>query len=108
MPIDDKNVIDLVSINSEGKAVLTISDHLEWNGENDHLLILQDKVNSYVDVLQNGQIYESYPEAKGRGFVIQLVMKCLPDENGRKFLDIITKFLKDNGYEFNFYQLDEG
>lgn len=107
MAVDDKNVIDLVSINPEGKAVLTISDHLEWNIENGHLLILQDKINSYVDVIVSGQLYESYPEAKNRDFVIQLVMKYLPNEDGRKFLDIINKFLEDNGYEFNFYQLDK-
>lgn len=46
MAVDDKNVIDIVSMNPEGKAVLTISDHLEWDTENNHLLILQDKINS--------------------------------------------------------------
>ena len=107
MAVDNKNVIDLVSINPEGKSVLTISDHLEWNTKNDHLLILQDKINSYVDVLESGQIYDSYPEAKNKDFIIQLVMKYLPDKDGRKFLDIITRFLNDNDYEFNFYQLDE-
>lgn len=84
MGVDDKNVIDIVSMNPEGKAVLTISDHLEWGTENDHLLILQDKINSYVDVLESGQIYEIYPELKSMDFVIQLVMKYLPDEDGRK------------------------
>lgn len=107
MAVDDKNVIDIISINPEGKAVLTISDHLEWDTENNHLLILQDKINSYVDVLESGQIYDIYPDLENKEFIIQLVMRCLPDEDGREFLDIITKFLKDNGYEFNFYQIDE-
>jgi hypothetical protein len=53
MAVDDKNVIDLVSISPEGKVVLTISDHLEWNTENDHLLILQDKINLYLGVLES-------------------------------------------------------
>lgn len=106
MAVDDKNVIDIVSVNPGGKAVLTISDHLEWDTDNNHLLILQDKINSYVDLLQSGRIYEIYPDLKNRNFVIQLVMKYLPNEDGRKFLDIVTKFLKDNSFEFNFYQLD--
>lgn len=33
MSVDNKNVIDIVSIDKEGNANLTISDHLEWDKE---------------------------------------------------------------------------
>lgn len=105
MAVDNKNVIDAISTNPEGKVVLTISDHLPWDIENNHLAILQDKINSYLDVLENGQIYESYPDAKNKNFVIQLVMKYTPNKDARKFLDIISDFLDKNGYSFNYYQL---
>lgn len=105
MAVDNKNVIDLISINPDGNAVLTISDHLEWDTENYHLSILQEKINSYLDGLESGQIYESYPDAKNKDFVIQVVMKHQPNQDGKKFLDMTTNFLADHGYEFKYYQL---
>jgi hypothetical protein len=43
MAIDNPNVIDFISISSENKVALTISDHFEWNEEDEHLLLLQNK-----------------------------------------------------------------
>lgn len=44
MSIENLNVIDVVSIDKNENVVLTISDHLEWDEENNHLLLLQDKI----------------------------------------------------------------
>jgi hypothetical protein len=46
--VEDKNVIDVLSIDNEEKAILTISDQLKWDEANKHLLILQDKINKYI------------------------------------------------------------
>jgi len=62
MSVEEKNKIDIITTNKEGILVLTISDHLEWDDENEHLLILQDKINSYVDFIESGQMAESYPD----------------------------------------------
>lgn len=66
MSVEDKNKIDAISTNKEDVVVLTISDHLEWDFDNEHLLLLQHKIDSYFDVLESGQIYESYPSAVGK------------------------------------------
>ena len=44
MSVEILNVIDFVSSDKNGNVVLTISDHLEWDEENNHLLLLQDKI----------------------------------------------------------------
>jgi len=44
MSIENVSVIDVVSIDKNGDAVLTIADHLEWDDENTHLLKLQNKM----------------------------------------------------------------
>jgi hypothetical protein len=44
MSIDNNEVIDIVSIDSEGIAVLAITDYLPWDIGNEHLLLLQDKI----------------------------------------------------------------
>ncbi len=36
MAVDNLEVIDFVSVNSDGQVVLTISDHLNW-GSKEHL-----------------------------------------------------------------------
>lgn len=107
MSVEDKNKIDAISTNKENQVVLTISDHLEWNENNEHLIILQDKVNSYMDFLESGQIYESYPSAVGKKIMIQIVFKFLPNRKGEEFIGKVEEIIKANGYNFNFYQLVE-
>lgn len=107
MSVEDKNKIDAISTNKQSQVVLTISDHLEWNDNNEHLIILQDKVNSYMDFVESGQIYESYPSAVGKNIIIQIVFKFLPNKKGEEFLGKIEKIIKENSYDFNYYQLEE-
>lgn len=107
MSVEDKNKIDAISTNKENTIVLTISDHLEWNDNNGHLVVLQDKVNSYLDFLESGQVYESYPSAKDKRIMIQIVFKFLPNKKGEEFIGKIEEIIKTNGYDFNFYQLEE-
>ena len=107
MSVEDKNKIDAISTNKENVVVLTISDHLEWDDNNEHLLILQDKINSYFDVLESGQIYDSYPSAIGKKIMIQIVFKFLPNKTGEEFIRRVEEFIKENGYDFNYYQLEE-
>jgi hypothetical protein len=38
--------------------------------KNEHLLILQDKLNSYLRFIETGEIFESYPAAKNSSLVI--------------------------------------
>ena len=108
MSVEDKNKIDAISTNKENQVVLTISDHLEWDDNNNtHLIILQDKINSYMDFLNSGQIDQSYPSAIGKKIMIQIVFKFLPNKKGEEFIGKVEEVIKSNGYDFNFYQLVE-
>lgn len=105
MSVENTEKIDFISIDTSNNVVLTISDHLQWKGKN-HLLILQNKINAYLEVIEDGSIYEIYPEAEGKKIVIEVAMKYLPNKEGNDFLETVKDFLKDNGYEFKFYQLE--
>lgn len=104
MSVEDKNKIDAISNNKEDMVLLTISDHLEWDN-NEHLLILQEKINSYMDFLESGQIYESYPSALDKKIIIQIVFKYLPNRIAEEFLEVVKEILNKNDYDFKFYQL---
>jgi hypothetical protein len=76
MSVTDKNTIDIVSTNEEsGETILTISDHLDWSEPYEHLMALQEKLNVYMEFIESGQIYESYPKSRGRKLVVEIVSK---------------------------------
>ncbi|GAB2915211.1 hypothetical protein GCM10027093_62270 [Paraburkholderia jirisanensis] len=70
MSILDTNVIDVVGIDTPNGIVRSaISDHLGWDeAEHDHLVLLQDKINTYLVYLESGQVYENNPNSKGCRF----------------------------------------
>ena len=102
MSVENLEIIDFVSIDLNGNAVLTISDHLEWDESNEHLLVLQDKINAYLSSIESGDLYEQYPDAKGRHVVISVVAKHAPNKDGKIFIQRIKDLLADEGYSFTF------
>ncbi|MFC4231968.1 DUF6572 domain-containing protein [Parasediminibacterium paludis] len=103
MPVDDLSVIDFVAINvTTGEAMLVIADHLEWDEQNEHLLILQNKINAYLEGIENGSLYEEYPDAKNRNIVIDIKAKFEPNEKGSIFLERTKKDLNAAGYQLDF------
>ena len=106
MSIETKNIIDLIGTdNRSGKVVLTISDHLDWNNENYHLNSLEDKINAYLRFIESGEIFNSYPKAKGKEIVIEIVQKYDLSEN--IFIKKVSQFLKDNGIQLIISKLNE-
>ncbi len=106
MSVEDKNTVDAFSITPEGKVRLLISDHLEWDQENKHLLTLQEKINTYLRVIESGEIYEVYPQSEGKEFIIQIMMKYSPNETALEFLNRVEGMLDKAGYEFQYRYFD--
>lgn len=102
MSVENLNVIDFASIDTQGNVVLTISDHLEWDEKNEHLLTLQNKINAYLKAIENGSLYEEYPSAKNKNIIIDVVMKNIPNEDGKRFLEYTKEILDASGYQFKF------
>ncbi len=91
MAIDNKDVVDLIGIDiNTGVCKMTISDHLDWIDSQNHLLNLQDKINSYIDFKESGQIFKDYPSSKNKPITIEIVGKYpIPKE---VFTEYFTKF----------------
>ena len=108
MSVDQTDVIDIIGIDKKtGYVVLTISDHLEWEGDNDHHVILQEKLNTYLSFIESGEIYESYPQASGKKFLISVYGRNEPDEEGLKFLAKVKKIIEEAGFYFEFILHEE-
>ena len=104
MTIDQTNVIDFAGIDPKtDKAILFISDHLEWEGDStSHMFLLQEKINAYLAAIESGEVYELYPKAAGRAFVIRILgMHPLSDE-AKRFFEKVKSFLVDAGFNIEF------
>jgi hypothetical protein len=102
MSVENPNVIDIISIDQDGNALFTISDHLEWGENNEHLLILQDKVNYYLAAMESDDLYVQYPEARDKHFILRIIFLHHPNEDALFFLEKVREILAENGYGFQF------
>jgi len=107
MSVENLKVIDFASIDKEGNAILTISDHLQWDESDEHLLILQNKINVYLSAIETGNFYDNYPDAKGRNVFISIIAKYKPNDNAKLFLDVTKEILQSAGYGFKFSILED-
>ncbi len=108
MSIEQSEKIDLIGIDKKsGEVMLTISDHLDWIDMNSHLVLLQEKLNSYLRFFESGEIYESYPRARGKKVLIEISFKYLPNKLGFSFLNSASEIVKDSGMELRWELVNE-
>ena len=105
MSVNQTNVIDAISIRPDGNVSLTISDHHSWE-EPWHLSLLQDKINSYLQFIETGQIFDDYPDASGKELIIQTVMKYEPTEEAISFFLQVREIVMNVGIGFEWGVLD--
>ena len=94
MSVIDTNVIDMIGTTSVGVVTLTISDHLDWDEIEEHLLSLQQKINTYIEFIESGNVYDILPLSKDKPKAIRVYFKYLPkDEKVINFLDNVSEIL---------------
>jgi hypothetical protein len=106
MSVDQKDTVDLISTSPDGKVMLTISDHLPWDENNEHLLVLQDKLNSYLMFIESGEIFVSYSTAKNKSLIIEVVMQYKPNEVALVFLTRSKESIENTGVQLRWRQLN--
>jgi len=107
MTIEQAGVVDLIALDPKANEVLlVISDHLEWTGDHQanmlHMYLLQEKTNAYVAFIESGDIYQSYPKARGREIVIQIMAAHPLSSEAEAFFQKVKAFLLDAGYAIRF------
>jgi hypothetical protein len=106
MSVENSKIIDAISVNPNDVVVLTIADHLPWDDQDGHLKTLQDKINAYLQFIEGGEIYDQYPNAKGKAYQIGIAFKFAPNQEGVEFLKKVKSILLESGYDLYYYQLD--
>ena len=102
MTIENPEVVDAIGLERDsGVVALTISDHLEWDSADEHLRVLQDKINRYLDFIEKGELLDSYPLAAGKPIRIDVLCKFQPNERATQFLEEARRVVEEYGVSFD-------
>jgi hypothetical protein len=112
MSITDTGVIDFWGIPKwpPNKIELVITDHLEWGNkaeEGEHLLLLQEKLNTYIAFIESGEIYTEIPGALGKSPIIRVMGKYELPEQAECFLGRVKEVLEEVGIGLQVESQDE-
>ena len=90
MAVTDVNVIDGIAFDDDNKTlIMEIYDHLHFEGkfEFDHIVILQDKLNTYLWYIESKQYADIYPDKQFDNFVINIHFRYEITENCKKYIN---------------------
>lgn len=98
MSIENEYKVDGIGVSRDGdKIILLISDHLTWENEYSHLILLQKKINAYLTFWENKQYEEIYPGKTFHYAVIEIHFKYPITENCTRFLYVAGKQIEPLG-----------
>jgi hypothetical protein len=104
MSIEETNQVDFTSVDkAESRVQLSISDHLPWDrDEGEHLLLLQEKLNTYLAFIEGGQMVETYPWTKGLPVVISIYGKYPLSPEATRFFNLAKGSIENAGFDLEF------
>ncbi len=86
------HVIDVIALDAAtGETVLVMTETRPWDGSDERLYQLQEKVNAYLSFALDGEMAESYPDAAARPFRLRLKCSSAPDPRTLRFIEAIRK-----------------
>ena len=100
MSITDTNKIDIVATRPDSSIVkLVITDHLDWRDFDTHAQLLQDKINTYLQFVESGQLasMEDPKVPESPEICISLAMQHRPSKEAERFLLQVRTFLQGVG-----------
>ena len=103
MSISETDKIDIVAARPNSPIVkLVITDHLTWDDLDAHGRLLQDKINTYMEFVESGQLARlSEPKIPATPEVrITLAVQHKPTREALKFLERVEGFLAGVGMKF--------
>ena len=100
MSVNNTNEIDAIGLDKNTNDVyLTVKDDIDWTDEVYHINKLQEKLNTYLRFIESGEVYDVYPEAKGKNFVIEILSKFNFPESGKDFLSKAGSVISKAGFK---------
>ena len=96
MAIDNVEIIDMIAESKNGnELVLGITDYLGWESEYEHLMMLQEKINTYLMFIETKQYNVVYPNKNYESILLEICFAYDISENCEKFLDYVLNYAND-------------
>jgi hypothetical protein len=87
---DRTGIVDVIAEDTKtGEAVLVMNEPDEWNGSDEQSLALQERFNTYVSFLLDGEMAETHPELARKPTRIELRCAHMPDKDTLALLGLI-------------------
>jgi len=84
------SIIDLVAHDPQtDEVVLVMKEAGEWDGSDDRLHALQERFNTYVSFLLDGELAETHPDLAGKRARIEVRCEQIPDARALELLGMI-------------------
>ena len=81
------SVIDVIAQDAKtGDVVLVMNEPNEWDSSDEQLLSLQERFNTYVSFLLDGEMAEAHPELVGKPTRIELRCRHMPETRALELL----------------------
>ena len=92
MSVCETNVIDIMAQSKENsmELKLVITDHLDWEEEQQHLLMLQEKINTYLGFIEAKEYMDTYRGLTFESFLIDIRFKYIFNDSCHHFLNIVA------------------
>lgn len=103
MSITETRKIDIIATRPNSSIVkLVIADHLEWDDLDAHAKLIQEKINTYLEFIESGQLARTQtpPLPKAPRVHIELALQHEPSREAQQFLSRVREFLGAVGIEF--------
>lgn len=94
LSIEKTDTIDGVAFDeNNNKLVLLLADGMDWNNEYEHLVLLQEKINNYIEYIEDKQYLLNYPNAEQ----VEVQIKFLYKETANciKFLEQVKAVISE-------------
>lgn len=92
MSLDNPAVVDFLGTLPDGSAVvLTLVDDSDWTDEMRHLRALQQKLDAYFAFIASGELLVAYPDAIGKGVVVELISRLPIPRLGLELLEVASE-----------------
>ena len=83
-------VIDLFAVDEKTNEIfLAMHESRPWDGSDERLHQLQEKFNTYVSFLLDGEMIAAHPELAGKTARIELRCDYMPDDRALALLNLI-------------------
>ena len=108
MSITDTEKIDYIGLDHRtGDVILVITDHLDWcEPVDEHLLLLQEKLNTYLRFVESGEVYSHVPLSTIGQIRFRLIGKHPLSDAAMKVFLLAKTLIAEAGFSLSFEQFD--